>query len=1041
MDQQPNTEAQKEFVPPSHWMDPEELTAQYWADGEKQEVRGQEFSHKPIETIEMIERMDSKGIARRDFLTIMGASMALTSLSCVRRPVHKIIPYVVKPENVTPGVANWYASTCTACSTGCGTLVKTRESRPIKIEGNPDHPVNHGRLCSRGQASVLNLYDPDRLKGPVAIDSGSAKDITWEEADQKAAAALRNAGRVRVLTGSVMSPSTNRLIGEFLGGFRDGKHLQWEPLGFDDLVKAQELSYGTSGIPNYHFDRADVVVSVSSDFLGTGISPVEHAADWSKKRKPGAGMSEFFCFESTMTVTGANADSRVGIRAGDEIKIVMALLHEVTHKAGNGSYGAYLDGYSPDKVAQDIGGALTADHLRRAAASLWHARGKSLVVAGSLHSRSKDAVAVQVAVNLLNSLLGNDGETVEGAGDVLLAGSSYSDLASLVHELEAGSVDVLVIHGTNPVYALPETEKAIRKAKFVISMNDRVDETGRVAHLVMPDHHSLESWGDVHPRKSVYSIQQPTIAPLHNTRSFQDTLLTWVGALKLNAKLASKIAASEEDKSWNAYLKANWQETLYPQNGRSSGGFQSFWEETLRKGVLTVSVSGTGSARSFKTQAASALPSFQPGKKGIQFAMMESVAIGDGRSSNNAWLMEMPDPVSTVTWDNYLNVAPAMAKSLSLTENDVVEVKFEDGKSFELPVFVQPGMHPETVSAAVGFGRSAVGNVGNGAGVNVFPAARAEKGNLTTSGMTVNLRKTGRRYELAKTQGHHRTEGRPIINDITLAQFRKSPASEAHTNPHLRLKEVPTLWPKHEYKGYRWAMAIDLNSCTGCGSCVIACQAENNVPVVGRDRVRVGREMHWIRIDRYYSGSEENPDTVFQPMLCQHCENASCETVCPVLATVHSSEGLSEQAYNRCVGTRYCQNNCPYKVRRFNFFDHWKDYREPMNQVYNPDVTVRSRGIMEKCSFCVQRIQDAKSTAKDEGRAVSDQHLKTACQQTCPTDAIVFGDINNPESRVSKLAKDARGFKALEIINNKPQVTYLTKVRNKEESEAHGEHH
>jgi molybdopterin-containing oxidoreductase family iron-sulfur binding subunit len=493
--------------------------------------------------------------------------------------------------------------------------------------------------------------------------------------------------------------------------------------------------------------------------------------------------------------------------------------------------------------------------------------------------------------------------------------------------------------------------------------------------------------------------------------------------------------AASGSNTWYDFLKANWKETLV--------GSEKAWEEALRKGVVE-NRAANGGARSFRSAAMSIVPKYTARlNPGIVLSLYENASMGDGRSANNAWLQELPDSISSVTWDNYVSISPSLAKRLSVANDDVVELKLEGGTAVELPVYVQPGMHPSGVAVAVGYGRRAAGKVGTEAGVDVFPLAGVEGDRPVFSGQIVQVRKTGRFYKLAATQWHTVTENRPIINDITLTEFKKDPASENHTEPHLRLRTPRTLWPRHEYKHYRWGMAIDLNSCIGCQACMVACQAENNVPVVGRENVRVGRQMHWLRIDRYYSGSVDHPNVVFQPMLCQHCENAPCETVCPVLATVHDDEGTSLQAYNRCVGTRYCQNNCPYKVRRFNFFDHWKSYEGTMNMVWNPDVTVRTRGIMEKCSFCIQRIQSARDKAKDEKRKIKDGELKSACQQSCPTDAIVFGDINNPETRVSKLRADARGFKVLDDLNTLPAITYLTKVRNIEPTEAahHGNHH
>ena len=612
--------------------------------------------------------------------------------------------------------------------------------------------------------------------------------------------------------------------------------------------------------------------------------------------------------------------------------------------------------------------------------------------------------------------------------------SRFAEFSQLIQEMKDGKVDALILYRTNPLYSLagafPGLAEIFQKVPLIISVSDRVDETGLVSDYVLPDHHYLENWGDSNPRKKVYSLQQPTIAPIHSTRAFQDSLLVW---MKQGQFKQSTMVSNAGD--WHEYLKNHWKETYYKEAG-SSGSFEQFWEATLRAGVLNLASSqgnlgALPGSRSFKTDSLKKLMiSGGLNSKDVSLALYAKISMYDGRSANNPWLQEMPDPISTVTWDNYLNISPALAKTLGVKGDDVVELRAGEVKA-ELPVYIQPGLHSQVVSVALGYGRQSVGKIGNQAGINVFPFIQSKGQHLVFSGQPVQIRKTGKFYKLAATQWHGATENRPIINDIILSQYRKNPSAEKHTDPHLRLEAVPSIWPAHEYKSYRWGMAIDLNSCTGCGACVIACQAENNVPVVGREQVRVSRQMHWLRIDRYYSGSPAHPDVVFQPMLCQHCENAPCETVCPVLATVHDDEGLNVQIYNRCVGTRYCQNNCPYKVRRFNFFDHWKSYEGTMSLAWNPDVTVRTRGIMEKCTFCVQRIRDAKDKAKDAGEKVKDGQFKTACQQTCPTEAIVFGDMNDPNSRVFRLKESPQAFRVLEVLNAKPSISYMTKVRNK----------
>ena len=1028
-------------TPPRHWIAPEELTPSYWADPKNAEKRGQEFHEKPIEYLEMMDRTGQTGMARREFLTVMGASMAMASLSCARRPVHKIIPYVIKPEEVTPGVANYYASTCQECSVGCGIITKNREGRPIKIEGNPDNTINQGALCSRGQASLLNLYDPDRLKASVLHARGNdGKSLTWKEADDYVLSKLKPGARVRILSGEVRSETTHRLVNDFLKVFSGspGSMVELDALNEEEISEAGALSYGTDVVPNYHFDQADVVVSLGADFLGTWVSPIEFAADWVKRRKLSgkdgakAQMSKLIVFEPTMTITGAAADERVPIRASDAHKIALAIAHELiigrklSRYAGDSSITAALANYSPDAVAVETAIDGGAARIRNVAETLWTARGESLVVGGGISTKTPHSKALQVAINLLNSTLDNEGVTVDGTAQARPGRSGTSDFKKLLADLEQGKVDVLILNRVNPLFTMPGSgfEKAAPKAGTIIAIADRIDETAQLADIILADHHSLENWGDWTPRRGVRSLQQPAIAPLHDTRSFQDSLLTWLKATGKATGIAS------EAKDWHGYLQGAWKE-IY-RDTRAAGSFEQFWEGSLRAGVL-VGSTGKAVTRTFKSAAMGVVSKGVKGQAptGFQLALYESIVMGDGRNANNAWAQELPDPISSVTWDNYVNIGPKTAQSLGVQENDVVAIE-ADGVKAELPVHIQPGMHPNGLSVAVGWGRRATGKVGNGTGVDVFPFGSWSGDAWAFSGKDVKVRKTGRVYRLAATQWHFATENRPIINDITLAQYKKNPAAETHSDPHMRMSPVPTLWPQHQYTGYRWGMAIDLNSCIGCGACAVACQAENNIPVVGRDQVRASRHMHWIRIDRYYSGSPENPDMVFQPMLCQHCENAPCETVCPVLATVHDEEGLNVQAYNRCVGTRYCQNNCPYKVRRFNFFDHWKNYEGTMNLAWNPDITVRTRGIMEKCTFCVQRIRDAKDKAKDQGVTVADGSFKTACQQTCPTDAISFGNVNDPQSKVQKHRNDPRAFRVLEILNAKPMISYLTKVRNKE---------
>jgi molybdopterin-containing oxidoreductase family iron-sulfur binding subunit len=1007
-----NTPASAEgFTPPRHWSGLEELSAQYWSDEAQQESRGREFLHKPIETLEALEKLDTQGVARREFLTLMGAATAMSTLACARRPVHKIIPYVVPPEQITPGKANYYASVCKDVSDTPAILVKTREGRPIKLEGNDLDSTTGGTVSAQVQASVLNLYDLDRAKGATLIDraTGAEKQVPWDELDARVVSALSSAARVRMLLGVTPGPQTLALAREFCGAFRDGQVIHFEPLDLDSQADAAELLTGNRAIPAYDFTRAQVVVSIGGDFLGAWPQSESNARAWMSNRKldsaraSGAKMSRLFAFESNYSLTGANADERVAIRPGDELKIAMALLSEIAPQM------ARAQGYTLDAVAKDVGSAQALERLKAAAAALRSARGTSLVVAGGADSRSEDSLALQCVVAMLNSALGNEGQTVMTGRSYV--GRGYKYFAKLMEEMRSGSVDVLILHRSNPVYSVPGFEALLKKVKFVVSVADRIDETAALGDAVAGDHHYLENWGDAEPAVGVYALQQPAIAPLHDTRAFEDSLLQWGKAAGL------KMSAS-----------GTWYDVLRKGFAARFKGLS--WDHALQKGW--VGLPSRGSARSIRAGSAPVIPAFKPASNEPRLAIYSSAAMGDGRFANNPWLLEMPDPMTTATWDNFAAVSVEFARLNQLKTGDVVAVSLAEKPEsrIELPVLVQPGLHQSTIAIASGYGRVRAGKVGQNCGWNAFKLSRTDR-EYVLSGSGVKVVKTGMRFELAITQGHHRTEGRPIVNDITLAEFRKNPKAEAHTDPHLRMEPVPTIWPKHDYsQGYRWAMAIDLSSCTGCGACVIACQAENNIPVVGRDRVRFSREMHWIKIDRYFSGPANDPEVVFQPMLCQHCENAPCETVCPVIATSHNEEGLNQMTYNRCVGTRYCANNCPYKVRRFNFFDHWKDYKDTMNLAWNPDVTVRTRGVMEKCSFCVQRIQTARDTTKAQGRKITDADLKTACQQTCPTEAIVFGNVNDPNSKVSKLREDARAFRVLEILNAKPMISYLSKVRN-----------
>ncbi|MBI2339616.1 MAG: TAT-variant-translocated molybdopterin oxidoreductase [Deltaproteobacteria bacterium] len=1061
----------------------EQTEKKYWGSIEELErlpaytmSLGKEFVAPPEEQV--VTEME-----RRSFLKVMGASLLLAGTACSRRPVEKIIPYVNQPEEIIPGTADHYASTCGECSASCGLLVKTREGRPIKLEGNDRHPMNRGRLCARGQASILNLYDPDRLKNPVKMPRGNGafRNLSWAEADRQIKDHLAKTTRgvtkdsgakIYLLTGTITSPSTRRLMADFMAsvGSADASgvatHVEYEGVVPEEVALGQEAAYGQKVTPRFRFDQASVIVSFGADFLGTWLSPVEFSAGFAKGRQVEKGqMSRLVVFESALSLTGSNADEYSAVTPGDELSIALSLAHEIIVKRGQSKYAKRTDviqalnGYDVASVAKETG--ISEDSLRHTANSLLKARGHGIVLGGAI--KGANSLALQVAVNLLNSALENDGATIDySVAPSNQAESSFASLKNLIDEMNGGTVGALFIYNTNPLYSLPPSlnfGEALKKVPMVVTIADRINETALESDFVCPPSHYLEAWSDASPQKGIFSIAQPVIAPLYDTRSFQDSLIQW-GSLPF---------ASGYD-----YLREWWQDNIYPMapaGGPSSvnsvlfsekladslkahsdhlvGGpaaFEGFWEETLKKGVfLTEPRDGepdrlvpprdlldTATAvlprRESLSDARDAATARDAAAYGL--ALYPSVSMFDGRSANIAWLQELPDPLSKITWDNYVSMAPRTAKELKIEEGDVVALH---GKNFdmELPVHLQPKMHPRALMAAIGYGRRNAGRVGDNIGVDLSSLQEITGGLPQWGVLPVDsIRKTGIRQRLATTQGHPTVEGRPIIRETTFAEYQKNPHAG---NPER--ETLPSLWPKHEYKDYRWGMAIDMNACIGCNACMVACQSENNIPTVGKEQVLKGREMHWIRVDRYYGGEADQPEMNFQPMLCQHCENAPCETVCPVLATMHNEEGLNVQVYNRCVGTRYCSNNCPYKVRRFNFLDFRGAISSPLELSLNPDVTVRTRGVMEKCTFCIQRIRTAKDKAKDEGRKppggkVRDGEILTACQQTCPTNAIVFGDINDPESLVSKMKKSPRGYHVLEDLNVGPQVTYLAKVRN-----------
>jgi MoCo/4Fe-4S cofactor protein with predicted Tat translocation signal len=1027
---------------------------QYWKGLEEleqtpehQQIVDNEFQ-QDLPVLGLSDKLLDATTPRRDFLKFLGFStLAATVAASCEMPVRKAIPYAIRPdaELLTPGVPNYYASSFVDNGDYCSVIVKTRDGRPIMIEPNTISTVSQGGISARVIAATLSLYDKTRLRQPH-IDKKSVD--TFEKVDTPISQALASAGgAVYLVTGTIISPTTKEIINRFLAKYPNGKHIQYDPVSYSGMLLANEMSYGKRALPTYHFEKVQTVFSIGADFLGTWLAPVEFSAGFMKTRKilgkdaKNATMSKHYQVEGVMSLSGANADERATCKPSEYGKVAAALYRAVT--GGNVNTGSA----NVDKL------------VKAAAADL--KRGNGLVVCNS------NDVNVQVIVNAINSAIGANGTTIDWAATTNYKQGVDSEMVNFVNALDAGQVGAVLFHNVNPAYDYFDSEKfkkAVAKAKVSISFNDRMDETTQLCTYAVPDNHWLESWGDAEPRTGYYSFIQPTIAPLFKTRAFQDSLLIWSGSTEKYHDIYNQY--------WIAKL-----------------GGQANFDKALQDGIAEPAAAPAFSGASFSGNVEDAITKASAKKSGkYEVVVYESLALGYGGAwSNNPWLQEMPDPITKATWDNYVCMSPKTAKEqfdAELTginevvrERRVVKVKVGN-KEIALPVVVVPGMHNDVVAVAIGYGRDAQVGMASVNGKNAYPLVTFN-GQSFEYANEATVVKTADLYPVAITQTHLNYENRPILREYTLEEFKKDPrelinerkkelghyshlAWEGHheEDPNSDVdekgfEENGTMYPVHDKPGIHWGMSIDLNTCTGCAACVIACQAENNVSVVGKHEVLKSQEMSWIRIDRYFSGNPNDPDSIqaiFQPVMCQHCDNAPCENVCPVSATNHSSEGLNQMAYNRCIGTKYCANNCPYKVRRFNWFDFngadsfadnlYKDgERDDINDdltrmVLNPDVTVRSRGVMEKCSFCVQRLQDAKLSAKKEGHPMKDGAAKTACQVACASDCITFGNVNDKESQIYKVRYEdnkERVFYMLEQLHVLPNVNYLSKIRNTNE--------
>ena len=987
-----------------------------------------EFDEKlPMDAmLENANTLSASSASRRDFLKFLGFSSAAATLASCEAPVVKSIPYLNKPEEITPGNPIYYASSYFSENVFASLLVKNREGRPILLSSN-NNPHYGGGINARCQASVLSLYNSNRIKNPYV----NGKESNWKDIDIDILNKLNTCSKqIVLLTTTIISPSTNSILQEFKKRFKNFKVVTYDAISQNGILSANQKCFGKRFIPTYNFENADVVVSFDADFLSDWIDPA-HARQYAANRKPENGkMSRHYHFESLLSVTGANADKRVPIMPGDQTQYVLRLYDKLLGYANKKSVNS-------QETKHD---AL----LNQIAKELWSNKRKSLVVSGS------DNTDLQVVINEINKLLNNYESTLSTKVISNVFSSQPQDVSDLILDMNNNKVGLIMFLNTNPAYTLANAQSfisALEKVETRISFSDTIDETSKICNYICPDRHYLESWGDFKPYSNFYTLQQPTISPLFNSRQFQDSMLTWLG----------------DNNNYYTYLKQ------YVKTNISSK-----WNKLLHDGYININNGDKPLVNTYNHSAEiNRLRQKAKTNQKLVLQLYVKQSLGTGYYSSNPWLQELPDTISKVTWDNYLTISPSHAKELGLKnwhvsngalDGDIVNLTVGK-KTLKCPVYIQPGQKHGVLGLAFGYGRTEVGKAGKNVGVNAY---NLYENFYKVQSKDVSISKTDGVHQFACTQNSHTMMGRNIVKETNFSEYLKNPSSgnsqfllHSHKG-HVKPSDL-SLWKEHERDVHFWNMSIDLNSCTGCGACVIACHAENNVPVVGKEEVRKNRDMHWLRIDRYYSSDmtkerakeedlgavemykkmeepaiAENLEVVFQPVMCQHCNHAPCETVCPVAATTHSREGLNHMTYNRCIGTRYCMNNCPYKVRRFNWFNYAENDQFDFNMnddlgkmVLNPDVTVRSRGVMEKCTMCIQNIQKSKLDAKRERRKIKDGEIKCACEKACDTGAIVFGDSLDKDSRVVSEKKNPRSYYLIEELNTQPSVFYKTKVRNK----------
>lgn len=924
-------------------------------------------------------------LTRRELLKGMG--LVAGGLGLAATGYNHIVPFIHQPEDIIPGVAAWYAASCRECPAGCGMIVKNREGRVIKCEGNINHPVNIGTLCARGQAAPHGLYDPDRIKGPLKAEPGRFTDVSWDDAISAVAEKLTGNPRIAIIT-DLETGSIDILMRTWLSAVGTGRVVVYEPINYESVKRANG-----GVVPTFNIAGSDYLVSFAADFLETWISPVEYARQFGEIRDVKNGTRGRFVYVGPrVSMTAANADERILVPPGGEEAVALAMLSEI----GTGNIPPE---FTTDKVAANLD--MDPRQIRRVASGLATASAPLALPGG-------DARTAAAAMRL-NSALGT-GLINRGRPHALTNTSNMAAMTDLIADMENGRVDVLIVFRANPAYSLPESRRfvqALNEVRTIISLSSFMDETSTHAHWVLPSNTPLESWGDYEPYPGILNIMQPAMGTLYNTRNIGDILID------LARKAGVDPQSVFQAENFYEYLRNRWGAPL--PAGETPEASSPKWEALVGEGGRFGAVPAvTGSAEA--SQPAEDQPSPRANENEIYLWAYPSIYFYDGRGANRRWLQEMPEPVTKGAWGTWAEIHPSTAKRLGLAANNCIEIS-NDGRSIVVPVMVSDGVHPRVVAVPIGQGHTAYGRFANGTGANVWPL-------LTSSGPVANVTRTGRSEVVARWKGSTSQHGRNIAQTTPL---------DGHGHPREVRLPLPEgykdydFYPGHPHSLHRWAMVVDTNRCIGCNACVVACYAENNVGIVGASGIRKKREMAWLRIDPYFEKNKMTDPVIFQPMLCQHCDSAPCEAVCPVYAASHSNDGINMQVYNRCVGTRYCANNCPYKVRRFNWFTY--PWPEPLNYQLNPDVTVRDRGVMEKCTFCVQRIREAEITAKREGRPVRDNEITPACVQTCPTRVFTFGDLKDKNSEVSRLIRqDPRAYQVLYELNTKTAVIYLRRV-------------